>query len=166
MRGAWGWWMDAILFGMKRGHQAALRFEHGVLAPFGLTPARFDMLYALGQRLSVRQSELRRELGVARSTVSRMLASLERLGWVERTPREHTRRIRLTPAGVALLRRAAWRVCGRRRLPFRMVAQAFRGVRPKSRDFVARGEAEGLLWRFRRTFGDHARLDYPWYEDH
>jgi len=156
--------MDAILFGMKRAHQAALRFGHAVLAPFGLTPARFDMLFAIGEHLSIDQSELRRELGVARSTTSRMLASLERLGWVERTERRHTRRINLTAAGVALIRRAARRVCGRR-LPFRMVARAIR-VGPKSRDFVARGELEGTLWRLRRAFGDCATLYYPWYDDH
>ena len=156
--------MDAILFGVKRADQAAIRFGHRVLAPFGLTPARFDMLFAVGNYLSIDQNELRRELGVARSTVSRMLGSLERLGWIRRDVRRHTRRIALTDAGRALLRRTARRVCGRR-LPFRMVAEAIRRG-PKSHYFVARDAMEGLLANFRRTFGDHATLYYPWYLDH
>ena len=156
--------MDAILFGVKRADQAAIRFGHKVLAPFGLTPARFDMLFAVGKHLSLGQNELRRELGVARSTVSRMLGALERLGWIHRDERRHTRRIKLTDAGRALLRRTARRVCGRRR-PFRMVAEAIR-VGPKSHDFVQRDAVEGLLARFRQTFGDQATLDYPWYLDH
>jgi DNA-binding MarR family transcriptional regulator len=158
--------MDSILFGMKRSHQASLRFGHKVLAPFGLTPARFDMMFALSRSYSNRQSDLRRELGVARSTVSRMLGSLERLGWVERAARRHTRRIYLTPAGAALLGRAVKRVCGGR-VAYRMVARAIRvGPRSASREFMARGKLEGILYRFRRVLGDHATLYYAWYEDH
>ncbi len=157
--------MDSIFFGMKRADQVALRFGHKMLAPFGLTPARFDMLFAMDHGYSRTQRDLRRELGVARSTTSRMLASLERLGWVEREPRRHTRRIRLTDTGKALIRRAARRLCGCRRLPYRMVARAIR-VGPRTNVFMARGDLDGSLARFRRTFGDGATLYYSWYEDH
>jgi DNA-binding MarR family transcriptional regulator len=56
------------------------------LASFGLTPARFDMLYVLYERLGHRclQSEIRGALGVSAPTVSRMIASLEALGLVTR----------------------------------------------------------------------------------
>jgi DNA-binding MarR family transcriptional regulator len=156
--------MDAILFGLKRADQVAIRFGHRVLAPFGLTPARFDMLFAVGRHWSTRQSELRRALGVARSTASRMLGLLERLGWVRRHARRHTRRVELTDAGRALLARTVRKVCGRR-LPYRRVAEGIR-VGPKSGDFVARDRFEGVLATFRKRFGDRATLCYPWYEDH
>ena len=154
--------MDAILFGMKRAHHASLRFGHKVLAPFGLTPARFDTLYAL-LGYSVRQCELRRVLGVAGSTLSRMLASLERRGWVERGERRHTRRVSLTPLGYELIRRALRRV-HTGRVAFRMVARAIR-FGPRSLDFKERDDLDSVLRRFRRTFGDQATLSYPWHPD-
>ena len=156
--------MDAIFFGLKRAHQSTLRFGHGELARYRLTPARFDLLFACTQDGGgMWQSSLRRILGVARSTISRMLASLERLGFLERAARRYSRYIELTPLGRQVLRRAARRMMGRR-LARRAVDGAF-GRRPSVR-FVRRGDLEGLLAVVRRRFGDVATLDYPWYLDH
>jgi len=78
--------MDRVFFVVKRAHLATLRFSRKVLAPFGLTPARFDVLYALTEsEIERTQSGLRRALDVARATISEMLTTLERLGLVART---------------------------------------------------------------------------------
>src|SRR5882757_5085939 len=77
--------MDKIFFGLKRAYYGTLRVTRRSLARIGLTAARFDLLYILekagGQ---MPQREIQRALGVAGSTVSRMLRSLEDLGLVLR----------------------------------------------------------------------------------
>jgi DNA-binding MarR family transcriptional regulator len=106
--------MHAIFFGLKRAFHSTLRVTRRMLTRLGLTAARFDMLYALlheGPRIGrgMWQSELRRELGVSRPTVSRMLASLQELGLVLRKPDSKDRRqvfVALTEAGKALIRNA------------------------------------------------------------
>ena len=76
--------MHAVFFGLKRAHHSTLRISRTMLARIGLTAARFDLLYALNTSnkrngRGIRQATLRRVLGVGRTTVSRMLASLEQL---------------------------------------------------------------------------------------
>jgi DNA-binding MarR family transcriptional regulator len=89
--------MNAIFFGLKRAFHSTLRVTRRMLTRLGLTAARFDMLHALPRERryvgeGMRQSELRRQLGVSRPTVSRMLASLEELGLVLRKPDSKDRR--------------------------------------------------------------------------
>jgi DNA-binding MarR family transcriptional regulator len=73
----------------------------------GLTAARFDMLYAVKEvRNGVDQRNLQQRLGVGRSTVSRMLASLEQLGLVKRIVAGHDRRRKV----VRLTTRGRWRI--------------------------------------------------------
>jgi DNA-binding MarR family transcriptional regulator len=77
--------MHPVIFGLKRAHQSTLRISRPVLKKMGLTPARFDMLCALMPREgAMTQGTLQRILGVTRATVSRMLGSLEELGFVGR----------------------------------------------------------------------------------
>src|SRR5258706_5204243 len=87
--------MDDVLFGVKRGHLAGNRWALLKLREFGVTPARFDLMRMIYER-NYRwvQSELRSELGVARATISRMLISLEKLGWITREPNPFDRRTR------------------------------------------------------------------------
>jgi DNA-binding MarR family transcriptional regulator len=157
--------MDALLFGLKRAHHATLRFGHEVLGRFGLTPARFDLLFAITTWDSglVRQSALRRELGVARSTISRMLRSLEQLGFIRRTPRRYTRSVWLTRLGRFVTRRAT-RHTYRRGLARRAIDHALL-ARTRSERFIARDVLEGTLRSIRRKFGDVAELYYPWDPD-
>ena len=85
--GSFGWVaMNAIFFGLKRAYHGTLRIYRHALARQGLTAARFDLLYAAREyrRHGVRQSSLRRALGVSAPTVSRMVASLEALGLLRR----------------------------------------------------------------------------------
>jgi DNA-binding MarR family transcriptional regulator len=95
--------MNEIFFGLKRAFHGTLRMTRTALASLGLTPARFDMLYIVAKEGSMMlQRDLQRALGVAAATVSRMLKSLEKLGFVERTVMEedHRRRVvALTKAG-------------------------------------------------------------------
>ena len=145
------------------------------LGSLGLTAARFDMLYALmgdGPNqtwLSTRQSELRRRLGVCASVISRMLSSLEKLGWVTRRRDEHRvdRRqvyVRLTKAGLhcvstafKMLRRASWRLVHE--------AICFGRHRDRSAQFVRTERLEGYLLAMRQHYGDAATLYYPWHPD-
>jgi DNA-binding MarR family transcriptional regulator len=79
----WGADMDAVLFEMKRGHLAAARFARRMLKRFEMTPARFDLMTAIGAKGAV-QSDLWRRLGVVRSAVSELLRALLALEWVKR----------------------------------------------------------------------------------
>jgi DNA-binding MarR family transcriptional regulator len=77
--------MDDVLFGVKRAHLANNRWALLTLREFGITPARFDLMRLIYDRnFRWAQSELRLRLGVARATISRMVRSLVKLGWIER----------------------------------------------------------------------------------
>jgi DNA-binding MarR family transcriptional regulator len=76
--------MHFLAFQFKRAHYTALRISRPIAAKFGLTPARFDMLYTIRYERRVSQAEVARALGVSGVTVSRMLRKLEGLGLVRR----------------------------------------------------------------------------------
>lgn len=161
--------MNAILFGLKRAFQASIRFTRPAVAAFGLTAARFDMLYAIKRfENCIRQSDLRRTLGVTAPTVSRMLRSLERLGLVSRvrpTHRDSRQRIvTLTIAGLTCFRRA-FRSLVRRRVIKRAFDAVLTVGLPASAWLVETDEAESVCRRIRRGFGDIATLYYPWHPD-
>jgi DNA-binding MarR family transcriptional regulator len=75
--------MDAVMFETKETHLALQRVGRGMLQRFGMTPARFDLMKALGTK-GMRQSDLWKRLNVVRSVVSEMVQALEELGWVKR----------------------------------------------------------------------------------
>jgi DNA-binding MarR family transcriptional regulator len=80
--------MHALFFSAKRVHHRILAFgRRYFFKPLRLTPARFDMLYAIkGHRYGLTQRELRDILGVTAATVSVMATSLEALGHIKRKP--------------------------------------------------------------------------------
>src|SRR6185295_10377988 len=80
--------MHFLAFRFKRAHLRTLAVTRPKAAEHDLTPARFDLLYAVSKYGLSRcpQAQIRRILGVARATVSRMLKSLEDLGFIEREP--------------------------------------------------------------------------------
>src|SRR5579863_9779963 len=111
--------MNAITFATKRAFHGFLRVTRKPLHSLspGLTAARFDMLYVLltggGTKFffhgRTQQREVQRALGVSAPVVSRMLRSLEQIGWVIRKRSETDRRQRevtLTQAGMACIREA------------------------------------------------------------
>jgi DNA-binding MarR family transcriptional regulator len=76
--------MNVLFFGLKRAFHGTLRIFRRAFTRLGLTAARFDLLYIVLKEGGLLQRELQRALGVAASTVSRMLGSLEELGLVVR----------------------------------------------------------------------------------
>ena len=107
--------MHQILFGLKRAFQSSLEWSKKVFAVHGLTPARFDMLYAIGSEETLYQSGLRRMLGVSGATISRMLKALKQLGLVDTFVDEFDRRCKvlvLTERGQEVLDEAIEHVFG------------------------------------------------------
>jgi DNA-binding MarR family transcriptional regulator len=146
------------------------------LASLGLTAARFDLLYALLSRegsdlirYGTRQSELRGKLGVCASVVSRMLASLEAVGWVTRRRLQQgsDRRqcwVMLTAGGrqriavaFKMLRRTSWRLVHQ--------AICFGKHRDTSSQFVHTSQVESYRQAMRSEYGDTATLIHPWHPD-
>jgi DNA-binding MarR family transcriptional regulator len=110
--------MNRIFLGAKRTHHSCLRISRTLLGK-ALTPARFDMLFVLEacdpQRFGIRQADLCTILGVSGATVSRMLKSLDELGYVHRQLDEDDGRrrvISLTDDGRALILHLMQRVHG------------------------------------------------------
>jgi DNA-binding MarR family transcriptional regulator len=88
--------MDDLFFGVKRTHLAVNRWALHRLREFGVTPARFDLMRLIYERSYCwTQDAIRHRLGVARSTVSRMMRALEALGWITRKPAYWDRRTRV-----------------------------------------------------------------------
>jgi DNA-binding MarR family transcriptional regulator len=170
--------MNAIFFGLKRAYHGTLRIARATLAAMGLTAARFDLLFALleGEReceCGTLQSDLRRELGVSRPTVSRMLSSLETLGLVRRERSPYDRRqvsVELTRRGRLLIARAHRRMT--RSGQAQLAVDCALGASPLSNRwydaaycFRAMATLEGLLRKIRDAFGDFATLHYRWHPD-
>jgi DNA-binding MarR family transcriptional regulator len=166
--------MHALFFGTKRAFHATLRILRKPLKTFGLTSARFDLLWVLQQAYdaSARQSKLRKELGVTAPTISRMVKSLEALGIV-RTERDRFDRrqriVQLTKEGLARMR-AAVECFMRGRIPRKILDRAFGrhgepGAKRAHVIFARMCDYEYLLGCVRETCGDTARLHYDWHPD-
>jgi DNA-binding MarR family transcriptional regulator len=179
--------MHELLFGAKRVAQGAVRITRRKLrrvAP-GMTAARFDMMYAIGgtgrrrsrefTRGSLEQRDLRRELGVSAQVVSRMLRSLEDLGWVRRSRRRpsefrHCRRVtddarqvdvELTESGLDCLRRAF------RAVHLFVERRVYKAIcwgkhRAWGERFMNMELLESYFRSLRRYCRDRARLYFPW----
>jgi DNA-binding MarR family transcriptional regulator len=168
--------MNAIFFASKRVFHGALRVTRPPLqsvAP-ALTSARFDMLYALTttvpgpsrfDRSETRQSDLWKRLGVTPTVVSRMLRSLEVLGWVTRRRSsfgdQRQRYVTLTDAGLACIRAAYARLF---RFAERIVYHAicWGKHRNSSERFIHMDRLESYLRSLRQYCRDTARLYYSW----
>jgi DNA-binding MarR family transcriptional regulator len=168
--------MNAIFFACKRVFHGAVRIGREPLqsVALGLTAARFDMMFALaGQPLEVHQfrrdamlqSELRKILGVCAPVVSRMLRSLEALGWVTRHRNEYgdqrQRTVALTEAGMACVRSAYKLVA---RIAKRIVYRAICWGKHRDEDarFIHMGTLESYLRSLRGYCRDTAGLYYRW----
>ncbi|HEY4016027.1 MAG TPA: MarR family transcriptional regulator [Polyangiaceae bacterium] len=164
--------MNAIFFGCKRAFHSCMRIARQVLAGLGLTPARFDMLTAVGENraFGCAQRELRSLLGVSAATISRMLASLEDIGLVTRTKNEYPdrrqRRVALSAAGLKCLRKATRHLVRSGAIQLAVdSALTNNRAHDESRCLVEMDLAESILRRLRDAFGDIATLQYPWHPD-
>jgi len=172
MAGALAASVNAITFGTKRAFHGLLRVTRKQLVEMGLTAARFDLLSVLvkcrhGELCApgVRQSTIRRMLGVTAPVVTRMVRALEGLGMVKRwREREGDRRqvlVGLTEAGERCILKAREVM-----LPAvsRMVYRAICFGKHRSSDarFRHMDTLESYLSSLRGRFRDTATLYYPW----
>ena len=76
--------MNVAFFGIKRVHLRVVHLTHALLRGKHLTPARFDLMriVELYGDETVPQASIQNLLGVSAPTVSRMLKSLQKLGFV------------------------------------------------------------------------------------
>ncbi len=157
--------MDPVFFTIKRAYYATLRLTRRALRAMGLTAARFDLLdalYRLGTHTISLQSQLRRALGVARSTISRMMQSLEQLGLVTRRRDGRDCIVALTPQGRRSVRRAFFGLVLVGHVGLALDGALAPGERrwPAARVCAgARRHLEALCMRIRVGFGDEATLD-------
>jgi DNA-binding MarR family transcriptional regulator len=124
--------MHALTFEFKKLHLGAVGFGLKALADVaGMTPARFDLLFAIksGDQgwsslhtirgwYSLLQSRITEALGLHASTVSKMITRLVALGWLAREEARSDKRrniIRLTEAGHEAIK-LAMRIVMKRRL--------------------------------------------------
>jgi DNA-binding MarR family transcriptional regulator len=167
--------MNAHFFKTKRAFHAILRITRKPLASFGLTAARYDMLYAIAwgvpgedwEDCPTEQSELPGMLGVHKSVVSRMLRSLQQLGLVSRERCAGDRRgnwVQLTEAGVARLRDAA-RCLARASRRLLCMAICFGRWRDREARFRHMSAYESYLNVIRWEYGDDAVLPYCWHPE-
>ena len=164
--------MNAITFGTKRAFQGFVRVTREQLGELGLTAARFDLLSVLVRSgrsewcaPGVRQSQIRKSLGVSAPVVTRMVRALVGLGLVERWREQvgdrRQVRVALTKAGARCIRRAQ-----KVMLPEvkRMVCGAicFGKHRSTNARFEHMAQLESYLDVLRSRFGDTAGLYYAW----
>jgi DNA-binding MarR family transcriptional regulator len=177
-RGRWAWRVllavavNAITFGTKRAFHGVLRVTRKRLVEMGLTAARFDLLSVLVKcrpgplcAPGLRQSAIRRILGVTAPVVTRMVRALERLGLVRRWREQDWDRrqvlVALTEAGERCILKA-------REVMLPAVSRAvlsaicFGEHRSASARFRHMDTLESYLRSLRRRFGDGATLYYPW----
>ena len=153
-----------MFFGVKRLHLRILAGRRELLAGSGMTPARYDMLRVIDAQLDgMPQGNLAYLLGVCGQTVSRMLRSLEKLGFVVRTRMARDKRrihVELTPLAAACLVEADMEL-------FESGASedmALRGFM-QSDVIVAWKNLRAFrrcLCRLRRAHGDTTPFEEPW----
>jgi DNA-binding MarR family transcriptional regulator len=163
--------VNDIFFSCKRAFHRTLAVTRRPLAVFGLTAARFDMLYEISRSrmFGMMQSCLRRALGVTAATVSRMLRSLEQLGLVKRRRDDGDTRQRwvtLTNLGRRRIRLAQsllvrW---GAVQLVVDCVL-TYDCAHDPDACFTAMCNADAVLGSLRKGLGDTASLFYPWHPD-
>jgi DNA-binding MarR family transcriptional regulator len=161
--------MHSVFFGLKRAHHSVLRTTRRALAQLGLTAARFDLLYAVHERMPFGQIDLCQALGVSAPTVSRMLASLEELGLIKREvgcPDRRCREVMLTDVGLRCIEEAirSLIVSGTAQLlvDSALCADQWQDVRVCAR---ASKVLEDSVDAMRFAFGDLADLYRPWIPD-
>jgi DNA-binding MarR family transcriptional regulator len=158
--------MNSRFFALKRAWQSTMRFCRFVLKNLGLTAARYDMLMAIkGEKGWISQKLLREILGVTRATVSRMLRSLEALGFVRRSVNpvdERCKDVWLTEAGAAQLAFVYRKVVRPGWVHFALawtMGPYGKMLPPRFCDEEMR-ELDRHLWRIRRGFCDTGSLSY------
>ena len=87
--------MSETMQGLARLERALRNRMTARLRAIGLEPGQPWVLEALAERGEATQSELAQALGVSQPTASRVLARMERSGWIVRRPHPHDQRATL-----------------------------------------------------------------------
>jgi DNA-binding MarR family transcriptional regulator len=153
--------MHRAIWAVKRAHWRSWAAGRRLLRGTGVTPARLDVLQCLWSAGgTMAQKAVQGALGAARSTVSEMLAVLEKRGWVTRGRRDrHGRTVTLTDEG----RVAFGEAFEAQMIAYDRIGDAFGSLTWPGRVDVL----ERLCRRVRVAFGDAAQLVlYRWlYEE-
>jgi DNA-binding MarR family transcriptional regulator len=183
--------MHALAFQLKRAHRQTVSWGRRLFERFridGMTPARFDLLYALRSATLAGdpwglpggwpplapthfQRTLGDNLGLHRATISVMLKRLEELGWIRRTrdPSDRRRKyIALTKKGLTKIFEAMKLVFRGRRVQ-RVYQRIFQppnfamfdpSAEAKRRFVRLVHETYVAVARVARFFGDESRISY------
>jgi DNA-binding MarR family transcriptional regulator len=165
--------MHVVMFSMRRAFHKSVEVGLALTEPFGLTPARFDLLHAL--RLWslrnglewVKQVSLRELVGTSEANISRMLTSLEKIGLVRRRRDDEGRSqgVKLTRKGRSRLARAT-KTLITDGAAHRAVQAFFPPYRRQSKKKEEKKNLKTLfrltraLARMRCVLGDRGRLQY------
>ena len=156
--------MHSMFFGIKRVHLRTLHISRALLHKMGLTPARFDMMriVELHRQHGVTQAKIIALLGVSGATVSRMLSSLEELGYVLREEIPRDRRallVKITERGLERVRHARETLVDSGRAE-RLALRAFEHSPDWARPQLVM--MRRFLSRIRKNFFDPAPFEHPW----
>jgi DNA-binding MarR family transcriptional regulator len=146
---------------MKRGYLRGVSFARKLLQPFGLTPARFDVLFLLRKGWK-HQSAICRHLGLHPSTVSKLLKKIDDVLVYRNCDWENHREVvvKLSAAGRAALEAAAAALVDNGALDAYVEWAVAGPNRHKAKRPVATLNFEEALLRLRRALLDSARLLY------
>lgn len=151
--------MHAVALAVKRAHLRTVINLGRCARRFGITPARYDLLYAIWWHHVQYQRDLWSMLDVSRATVSRMVIALEKLGLVRRGPHRGraSRTIALTAEGRDVIEEA-FRGCHR---PLCLLYESlYPGVRTRLGRAREVNELRGEVAWLAADFGDRSRLFY------
>lgn len=156
--------MHAVFFGMKISHLRVLHVTRALLWKRELTPARFDMMRVveLHKDGGVAQQKVQDLLGVSAPTISRMLKSLEKLGYVVRERMTHDarqKRVHITELGLERVRAARLALIDSG-IADRMAARGLCFDPEEARPQVTM--LRGFLRSIRKNYGDPAPFEHPW----
>jgi len=155
--------MHEVMFRLKRAHLRAVEFAKPLAALFGLTPARFDVLYVLKHSSAyvLSQRQIGDELGLAPATISKILERMEACGLVRRDWFSEDRRakaVTMTSRGFDAIGAAVHAFL--RLDKMRAAYRAIHGTDPqKSQAFLAM--VRRSLRKIAGHFGDRSTLAYP-----
>jgi DNA-binding MarR family transcriptional regulator len=148
-------------------HLRTLTVTRVLLRTRNLTPARFDMMRVveLHRAHGIAQTKLREMLGVTPPTVSRMLKSLELLGFVTRKRYSFDARskiVEITELGLERVR-AAREALVDSEIADRMAARGLAFDRRAARPLIE--TLRGFLSSIRKIYGCWAPFEHPWTTD-
>jgi DNA-binding MarR family transcriptional regulator len=163
--------MNHFLYATKRAYYGTLRVVRAPATSVGVTPARFDMMYAIfgASEGQIHEAALARKVGVSVPVVARMLRSLEELGYVLRERSRIDRRkilVGLTKAGLRCFRRARLALmCSG--LVDLAIDSALGGKSwfDEAYTLAEKDVLDAALTRLREAFWAGGRLYYPWHPE-